>query len=181
MPEINISVKGPSDLKLSLRVDTSVTVEELKQQIATENSEFPADQQRLIYSGRVLKDNECVEKYGLKEGHTIHLVSLCDDEDPFEHHRNRATMCRTWHLKYCELVTEIEHADPDLASCKPLQVKGAKPAGPSGVPGTTEAAGVPRNFAAGQQVAGNPLAPLMNAQNAGALGVYIRTKSPQPR
>lgn len=53
------------------------------------------------------------------------------------------------------------------------QVKGARPAGPSGVPGTTEAAGVPRNFAAGQQVAGNPLAPLMNAQNAGALGKNI--------
>lgn len=75
MPEINIQVKGPSDLKLSLKVDTSVTVEELKQQIATENSDFPADQQRLIYSGRVLKDNEFVEKYGLKDGHTIHLVS----------------------------------------------------------------------------------------------------------
>ena len=76
MPVISINIKGPSDLKLSLKVDSAITVEDLKQQIATENGDFPADQQRLIYSGRVLKDNETVEKYGLKDGHTIHLVSF---------------------------------------------------------------------------------------------------------
>jgi ubiquilin len=32
------------------------------------------------------------------------------------------------------------------------------------------AAQVPEQFSAGQQIAGNPLAPLLNAQNAGAFG-----------
>lgn len=75
MSEININIKGPSDLKLTLKVDTNQNVEQLKEQIAAENADFPADQQRLIYSGRVLKNEEPISKYGLKDGHTIHLVS----------------------------------------------------------------------------------------------------------
>lgn len=53
------------------------------------------------------------------------------------------------------------------------QVKGARPAGNTSTPasrGPSEAAGVPSTFGAGQQVMGNPLAPLMNAQYAGQLG-----------
>lgn len=58
-------------------------------------------------------------------------------------------------------------------------VKGMKPAGSSNstnnphstaTRGGSEAAGVPSTFGAGQQVMGNPLAPLMNAQYAGQLG-----------
>jgi len=57
------------------------------------------------------------------------------------------------------------------------QVKGARPAGSSSTTpasrGPSEAAGVPSNFGAGQQVMGNPLAPLMNAQYAGQLGGFV--------
>lgn len=52
------------------------------------------------------------------------------------------------------------------------QVKGAAPAS-SASTGQV----VPNNFAAGQQVAGNPLAPLMNAQNAGAIGKHLHLGS----
>lgn len=51
------------------------------------------------------------------------------------------------------------------------QVKGAKPAPPA-AGASSAAAGVPNTFAAGNQIAGNPLAPLLNAQNAGALGGF---------
>ncbi|SCV67900.1 BQ2448_5511 [Microbotryum intermedium] len=118
-PTIKVHVKGPSDTKLTLSIATSATVLELKQAIAAEAAAFPADSQRLIYSGRVLKDEDELEKYKLKDGHSIHLV------------------------------------------------KGAPKTGLSGTPGTSAAAGVPANFAAGQQVMGNPLAPLLNAENAG--------------
>ncbi|ORY74307.1 hypothetical protein BCR35DRAFT_306768 [Leucosporidium creatinivorum] len=121
---LSINVKGPQDVKLPITVPTGATVAELKALVAEANPDFPADQQRLIFSGRVLKDEELCSKYNLKDGHTIHLV------------------------------------------------KGARPAGPSGVPGTSAAAGVPSSFGAGQQVMGNPLAPLMNAQNAGALAGF---------
>ncbi|KAK4058482.1 hypothetical protein OIO90_000644 [Microbotryomycetes sp. JL221] len=124
---VTINVKAPSDVKLSLKVNLSSTVLELKQQIEKEKSEYAADSLRLIWSGRVLKDEETLTKYGLKDGNTIHLVK-----------GNRAA---------------------------------TNPATSSG-PTSSAAAGVPSNVAAGQQFMGNPLAPLMNAQNAGALGGF---------
>jgi len=45
----------------------------LKDKIAAE-ADVPADRQRLIYSGRVLKDQDTLEVYKIKSGHTIHLV-----------------------------------------------------------------------------------------------------------
>lgn len=118
-PSISIIIKGPSTLKLTLSLPSTSLVSALKLAIFEASPEFPIDQQRLIYSGRVLKDEDAlVDKYGLKDGHTIHLV------------------------------------------------KGAKPVNSSA------AASVPSTFSAGQQIAGNPLAPLLAAQNAGALGSF---------
>lgn len=71
-----INVKGPSDLKLAITVPEGATVAELKGLITQANADYPVDRQRLIYSGRVLKDEELCSKYGLSNGHTIHLVSL---------------------------------------------------------------------------------------------------------
>ncbi|GAA5961015.1 hypothetical protein JCM3765_006503 [Sporobolomyces pararoseus] len=126
--QFTITIKGPSDVKLSITIASGATVEQLKQAIADKNSDFPKDNQRLIFSGRVLKDEQVLASYGVKNGVAIHLV------------------------------------------------KGARPAGSSSnTPasrGPSEAAGVPSNFGAGQQIMGNPLAPLMNAQYAGQLGGF---------
>ncbi|KAI8980627.1 hypothetical protein BD414DRAFT_492803 [Trametes punicea] len=72
-PEISINVKGPSELKLQITISTDKTVTELKQAIA-EKSDVPADRQRLIYSGRVLKDEDALSTYKIQSGHTIHMV-----------------------------------------------------------------------------------------------------------
>ncbi|CAJ0913247.1 10301_t:CDS:2 [Entrophospora sp. SA101] len=58
---------------LALAHDKSKTVLEFKQLIG-EKSEIPADRQRLIYSGKVLKDNDTLETYKIAEGHTVHMV-----------------------------------------------------------------------------------------------------------
>ncbi|KAN0136005.1 hypothetical protein V8E53_006166 [Lactarius tabidus] len=71
--EIIINVKGPSELKLQLTINTDKTVAELKQAIA-DKSDVPADRQRLIYSGRVLKDDDQLSVYKIQSGHTIHMV-----------------------------------------------------------------------------------------------------------
>ncbi|GAA5898499.1 ubiquitin domain-containing protein DSK2 [Sporobolomyces salmoneus] len=127
-PQLTLNIKGPSDVKLSITIEADATVEQLKQAIADKNSDFPKDNQRLIFSGRVLKDDQVLASYGVKNGVAIHLV------------------------------------------------KGARPAGSTTTTpasrGTSEAAGVPSTFGAGQQVMGNPLAPLMNAQYAGQLGGF---------
>ncbi|GAA6004717.1 ubiquitin family protein [Rhodotorula paludigena] len=126
--QFTLTIKGGADTKLTVTVPSTATVGDLKEAIAKEKEDHPVDQQRLIFSGRVLKNEDALTKYGVKNGVAIHLV------------------------------------------------KGARPAAAanaaSAARGPSEAAGVPSNFAAGQQVMGNPLAPLMNAQYAGALGGF---------
>ncbi|KAI0348207.1 hypothetical protein BDW22DRAFT_1350375 [Trametopsis cervina] len=71
--EIQINVKGPSELKLQITITTDKTVLDLKQAIA-EKSDVTADRQRLIYSGRVLKDEDVLSIYKIQSTHTIHMV-----------------------------------------------------------------------------------------------------------
>ncbi|KAJ7274388.1 hypothetical protein B0H12DRAFT_1277163 [Mycena haematopus] len=72
-PEIQINVKGPSELKLQITITTDKTVLELKNAIA-EKSDVEAARQRLIYSGRVLKDEDLLSVYKIQSSHTIHMV-----------------------------------------------------------------------------------------------------------
>lgn len=72
---ITFHVKSSNDAKYTLSLPASTPVSELKEKLATsEYADTPADRQRLIYSGRVLKDNETLSTYKIKDGHTIHLV-----------------------------------------------------------------------------------------------------------
>jgi len=71
--EISINIKGPSELKLQITISTDKTVLELKQAIAAQ-SNVEADRQRLIYSGRVLKDEDQLSAYKIQTSHTIHMV-----------------------------------------------------------------------------------------------------------
>lgn len=72
---ITFTVKSSADAKYNLTLPLSTTVSDLKQKLSTaEYADTPADRQRLIYSGRVLKDNETLDTYKIKDGHTIHLV-----------------------------------------------------------------------------------------------------------
>ncbi|KAG2010441.1 ubiquitin-60S ribosomal protein L40 fusion protein, variant 3 [Coprinopsis cinerea AmutBmut pab1-1] len=71
--EIQVNIKGPSELKLQITISTDKTVQELKQAIA-EKSDVAADRQRLIYSGRVLKDEDLLSVYKIQSSHTIHMV-----------------------------------------------------------------------------------------------------------
>lgn len=70
---ITITIKSSGDKKYELTFDPLITVSELKDLVA-EKAEIPASSQRLIYSGKVLKDNETVASYKVQNGHTIHLV-----------------------------------------------------------------------------------------------------------
>ena len=72
---VTFHVKSSSDTKYTVTVPISATVLELKQKLSTPDyADIPTERQRLIYSGRVLKDNETLESYKIKEGNTIHLV-----------------------------------------------------------------------------------------------------------
>ncbi|KAJ6264413.1 Ubiquilin [Drechslerella dactyloides] len=70
---ITFTVKSIADTKIPITVGRFISILELKQKLA-EPSSIPVDRQRLIYSGRVLKDDHTVDSYKIQTGHTVHLV-----------------------------------------------------------------------------------------------------------
>lgn len=74
-PQITFNVKAANDQKHVLTLPSATTVADLKAKLATpEYADVPVDRQRLIYSGRVLKDPDTLASVKIKDGHTIHLV-----------------------------------------------------------------------------------------------------------
>ncbi|KAF6064013.1 Ubiquitin family protein [Candida albicans] len=76
---ITITIKSSGDKKYEVTFDPSITVSQLKELVA-EKSDIPAGSQRLIYSGKVLKDTETVTSYKVQNGHTIHLVKTAPQQ-----------------------------------------------------------------------------------------------------
>lgn len=73
MSEFSITIKMTGDAKYQMNVTPTMTVLQLKEKIASD-LDVAVDRQRLIFSGKVLKDNDTLETYKIKEGHSIHLV-----------------------------------------------------------------------------------------------------------
>ncbi|KAI5952940.1 hypothetical protein CANMA_005041 [Candida margitis] len=73
MSEITVTIKSSGDKKYEVTFLPSIKISELKELVA-EKSSIPASSQRLIYSGKVLKDTETAEFYKIQNAHTIHLV-----------------------------------------------------------------------------------------------------------
>ncbi|KAI4165987.1 MAG: hypothetical protein LQ342_000418, partial [Letrouitia transgressa] len=72
---VTFNVKSSSDAKYVLTIPLSTTVLDLKTKLsAPDYADIPPDRQRLIYSGRVLKDPDTLASYKIKEGNTVHLV-----------------------------------------------------------------------------------------------------------
>ena len=72
---VTFNVKSSSDAKYVLTLPLTLTVLDLKQKLSSsEYADLPPERQRLIYSGRVLKDPDTLASYKIKEGNTIHLV-----------------------------------------------------------------------------------------------------------
>ncbi|XP_010941416.1 ubiquitin domain-containing protein DSK2b isoform X2 [Elaeis guineensis] len=68
-----VHIRSSNGSKFSVQTDLESTVGSFKAVIA-EKSDVPAEQQRLIYKGRILKDEQTLASYGLESDHTIHLV-----------------------------------------------------------------------------------------------------------
>jgi len=70
---INFTVKTSKDEKYTLSLPPSTSISDLKSKLH-ELSQIEAELQRLIYSGRVMKDEETLAFYKVQSGHTVHLV-----------------------------------------------------------------------------------------------------------
>ncbi|EXJ83660.1 hypothetical protein A1O1_07284 [Capronia coronata CBS 617.96] len=72
---VTFHVKSSGGQKYTLTLPLSTTTIDLKNKLASEEyANVPASAQRLIYSGKVLKDNETLAQHNVKEGNTMHLV-----------------------------------------------------------------------------------------------------------
>lgn len=72
---VTFNIKSSSDAKYVVTVPLTMTVLDLKQKLSgAEYADIPPERQRLIYSGRVLKDPDALSTYKIKEGNTVHLV-----------------------------------------------------------------------------------------------------------
>lgn len=70
---LTINIKSSGDSKYEITIEPSNTIEDLKALISTK-ADVPPERQRLIYSGKILKDQETVASYKIQSGHTVHLV-----------------------------------------------------------------------------------------------------------
>mmetsp|Transcript_71670 Transcript_71670/g.202621 ORF Transcript_71670/g.202621 Transcript_71670/m.202621 type:complete len:269 (-) Transcript_71670:1069-1875(-) len=70
---MTLTVQCTDANKFSVSVPMDTTVVEFKALIVGQAS-CPAEQQRLIHRGRVLKDEATLESYGISDSHTVHLV-----------------------------------------------------------------------------------------------------------
>ncbi|GAB2252995.1 hypothetical protein Droror1_Dr00005842 [Drosera rotundifolia] len=71
--EVTVNVRCSNASKFAVRTRLGSKVRDLKVLIA-QNCDVPADQQKLIYKGRILKDDQTLESYGLQADHTVHMV-----------------------------------------------------------------------------------------------------------
>ncbi|KAL0686841.1 hypothetical protein Bca4012_086518 [Brassica carinata] len=70
---VPVNVRCSNGSKFIVRTSLESTVESFKALVA-QNCEVPANQQRLIYKGRILKDDQTLLSYGLQADHALHMV-----------------------------------------------------------------------------------------------------------
>lgn len=82
--QITFKVKTSSDGNHTITMNDSATVLELKTKLAGEDYEnIPVERQRLIYSGRVMKNDDALSTYKIKHNNTIHMVkSAASNQQP---------------------------------------------------------------------------------------------------
>ncbi|KAI8017471.1 Ubiquitin domain-containing protein DSK2b [Camellia lanceoleosa] len=71
--DVTVHIRCSNGSKFSVQISLDSTVGSFKSVVA-QNCDIPAEQQRLIYKGRILKDDQTLESYGLEADHTVHLV-----------------------------------------------------------------------------------------------------------
>ncbi|KAF5745809.1 ubiquitin domain-containing protein DSK2a-like [Tripterygium wilfordii] len=68
-----INIRCSNGSKFTVRTSLESTVGAFKALLA-QNCDIPTEQQRLIYKGRILKDDQTLESFGLQGDHTVHMV-----------------------------------------------------------------------------------------------------------
>ena len=68
-----IFIKTLQGKSITLSISDEDTIESIKQKIF-EKEGIPIEQQRLVFNGKQLEDNQTINSYGIEENSSIHLV-----------------------------------------------------------------------------------------------------------
>ncbi|CAF1093914.1 unnamed protein product [Rotaria sp. Silwood1] len=77
--KFKLTIKTPKEKK-DISIDATSTIKQLKDLVANEFN-TSIDQICLIYSGKILKDDEDIKKHDIKDGVTVHLVIRAPKQD----------------------------------------------------------------------------------------------------
>jgi len=72
--KIKIVVRQSSGDQFEVEIAPKATVEELKKACAEKQTAMAAEEMRLIFKGKILKDEMTLDEYKITDGLTIHLV-----------------------------------------------------------------------------------------------------------
>ena len=73
--QVTFNIKSSSEAKYVLTLPLSTKISDVKEKLATsEYADTPPARQRLIYSGRVMRNEDTLATYKVKDGNTVHLV-----------------------------------------------------------------------------------------------------------
>lgn len=154
---VSLTIKGPSGLQLPIQIGLTAPVRKLKQAVEKAKPDFPATSIRLIFGGKVLKDDVLLEDYKVQGGHTVHMVRSGGGAQAGTNSApsTSATAARS----------APAAAAATTAAASPAPTSGVSPAASAAE--RAEARGVPSTFGAGQTFTNNPLAALNRPDLAG--------------
>ncbi|KAL3840153.1 hypothetical protein ACJIZ3_024744 [Penstemon smallii] len=78
---IQLNIKTLDSRIYSLQVDKNIVVSAFKEKISSQSG-VPVGQQRLIFRGKVLKDDHLLAEYNMENGDTLHLVERQSQPSP---------------------------------------------------------------------------------------------------